>query len=66
MRDVEESSKYVKTDDRIIIKESRHILVFYPQEITRLVLKHDESLYITALKRGKSELRYRANEKRHY
>lgn len=64
MREVEANkNKYNQTDDRILIKSPKQLLVFYPDEIRRLALK-DEALYIKALKRGKSELRYQANERR--
>ncbi len=64
MKDIEENrNRYKSTDRRIIIESTRQILVFYPDEIKKLALT-DEELYIKALKRGKSELRYRANERR--
>ena len=64
MRDIEDNKdKYITKDERIIIQAPKHILVLYPSEIQRAILR-DEELYIKALRRGKSELRYRANEKR--
>ncbi len=64
MEDVEKNySSYVEEDNRVVIEAPRHLLVFYPSEIIKLA-QSDEELYIKGLKRGKSELRYRANEQR--
>ena len=41
----------------------RQIIVLYPAEV-RGLLKGDPDLYMRALKRGKSELRYQVNERR--
>jgi hypothetical protein len=50
-------------EDKIIIILHKHIAVLYPSEIQKLLL-NDEELYIKAMKRGKSEKRYQANENR--
>lgn len=50
-------------DEKIIVPLHKHIAVLYPAEIQKLLLK-DEELYIKAMKRGKSEKRYQANEYR--
>jgi hypothetical protein len=50
-------------EEKIILSFSKHIAVLYPSEIQKLLLTDDE-LYIKAMKRGKSEKRYQANEKR--
>ena len=50
-------------EDKIIVPLHKHIAVLYPSEIQKLLL-NDEELYIKAMKRGKSEKRYDANEKR--
>ena len=64
MIDVEENAKnYLQKDDRIIVTGERQIIVLYPAEV-RGLLKGDPDLYMRALKRGKSELRYQVNERR--
>ena len=64
MVDVEENCrKYLQQDERIIVDGDRQIIVLYPGEVRRL-LQRDPDLYMKALKRGKSELRYRQNERR--
>ena len=55
---------YVSDDGtKLLIQGDRQLLVLYPGEIIRAVLK-DEELYIKANKRGKSERRIRTNEYR--
>lgn len=51
-------------NEKYIVQLPKHIVVLYASEIQRLLYK-DEDLYLLAMKRGKSEKRYRANEKRH-
>lgn len=64
MIDVEQNGrKYLQQDDRVIITGERQMLILFPGEIRNL-LKHDLDLYVKALKRGKSEKRLRASEKR--
>lgn len=64
LEDVERNyDKYVQRDNRIVVELPRHTLVLYPNEVMRLALT-DEKLYLRALQRGKSELRYRAYENR--
>lgn len=64
LEDVERNyDKYVQRDNRIVVELPRHTLVLYPNEIMQLALT-DEGLYLKALQRGKSELRYRAYENR--
>lgn len=49
--------------EKIIIQFNKHIAVLYDYEIQKLLFSNPE-LYIVAMKRGKSEKRYQANEKR--
>lgn len=64
MADAEQHAKeYLKKDDRIIITGQRQVLVLRPDEV-RSLLTHDPNLYVKALKRGKSEKRRLANERR--
>ena len=64
MMDVEQNGKkQLQHDDRVIVTGDRQVLVLYPKEI-RTVLQKDPDMYMKALKRGKSEIRYQANERR--
>ena len=63
MKDAEKEITGIQTNERIVVEFPRHIVVLYPPELKKL-LERDIELYEKALKRGKSELRYRANEKR--
>jgi len=72
LRDVcKEFSRYISdlenefesSDDKIVVEADRCILVLYPSEIKKLV-QYDDNIYEKALKRGKSEARYMANERR--
>ncbi len=65
MKDVEENWKlYQPQDDRIIVRLPKQILVLYPSEILKCVVA-DSDIYEKALRRGKSEARYRAQERRY-
>ena len=65
MKDVEENWKlYQSKDDRIIVKLPKQLLILYPSEILKCVVA-DSDTYEKALKRGKSEARYRAQERRY-
>lgn len=65
MKDVEDNWKtYQQKDERIVVKLPRQILVLYPSEILKCVV-NNEDIYTRALKRGKSESRYIAQERRY-
>ena len=65
MKDVEENWKlYQPQDDRIIVKLPKQILILYPSEILKCVVA-DSDIYEKALRRGKSESRFRAQERRY-
>lgn len=49
--------------ERIVIQLHKHIAVLYDYEIQKLLFSNLE-LYMLAMKRGKSEKRYQANENR--
>ena len=59
----EVEKKHLRRDDRIIVVVDRQTLVLRPEEIPKL-LERDPDLYVKALKRGKSEKRMQANERR--
>lgn len=62
--DIEQNAKkYLRCDDRIIVRGERQVLVLHPGEV-RTLLQSDPDLWMKALKRGKSEKRIQANEKR--
>jgi len=50
-------------NDKVFINTPKCLLVLYPDEIQKLLF-NDMDLYEKAIKRGKSELRYRAVERR--
>lgn len=50
-------------DKAIILYTTKAILVAYPSELVSLI-QNDEDMLFKALKRGKSEKRYQACEKR--
>ncbi|MCI2061907.1 MAG: hypothetical protein LKJ83_03960 [Eubacteriaceae bacterium] len=49
---------------RVVVQCRKYIAVLYADEIERLLHK-DMDLFEKAVRRGKSEKRYRANENRH-
>ncbi len=65
MRDIDTNWKRYKPpeDKRIIVDLPRQKLVLTREEILKCVSANEE-IYMEALKRGKSELRYLANERR--
>jgi len=50
-------------NDKVFVNTTKCLLVLYPNEIQKLLFQ-DLELYEKAIKRGKSELRYRAVERR--
>lgn len=50
-------------DNAIMLTSTKALYIVYPQELRQLIMGNEEILY-KSLKRGKSEMRYRANERR--
>ena len=59
----EDTAEIRAFDNAILLHSVKAIYVLYPQELKRLLM-NDEELLCKSLQRGKSELRYRANERR--
>jgi hypothetical protein len=50
-------------NNKVFVNTTKCLLVLYPNEIQKLLFQ-DLELYEKAIKRGKSEMRYRAVERR--
>lgn len=59
----EDRAEIRQTDNAIMLTSTKALYVIYPSELRQLIMNNEEMLY-KSLKRGKSEMRYRANERR--